>query len=40
MNTKTNYFLITMLSFVLVAFTACNDGKKKEEDKSKEETTK
>jgi uncharacterized surface protein with fasciclin (FAS1) repeats len=39
MNTKTNYFLITILSFVLVAFTACNDGKKKEEDKSKEEKT-
>ena len=39
MNTKTNYFLITILSFVLVAFTACNDGKKKEEDKSKEENT-
>ena len=37
MKTKTNYFLITILSFVLVAFTACNDGKKKEEDKSKEE---
>ena len=39
MNTKTNYFLITILSFVLVAFTACNDGKKKEKDKSKEENT-
>ena len=37
MNTRKNYLFSSILCFVLIAFTACSDGKKKEEDKSKEE---
>ena len=38
MNTRRNYILNAMLCLMLVAFTACNSGKKKEEEKADKES--